>query len=82
MANSLTNETVIETNSLEETNGYLARAVNIYRDPDPLIIRKATVERPVTYQQRVLVRYLQPPDVPPPGVIKEIFVNAILLILT
>jgi len=63
-------ETVIETNSLEETNRYLERAVDIYKDSDPLIIRKATVESPVTYQQRILVRYFQPPDVPPPGVIK------------
>ena len=75
-----TNEKVIETNSLEETNRYLERAVDIYKDPDPLVIRKATMENPVTYQQRILVRYLQPPAVPAPGVIEKRFINAVLLI--
>jgi len=70
VSSDLTNEKVIETHSLEETNRFLERAVNIYKDPNPLIIRKVAIESPVTYQQRIFVRYLQPPDVPPPGVIK------------
>jgi hypothetical protein len=37
-------------------------------------------EAPVIYEQRVRVRYLQPPEVPPPGVMKQMFTNAILLI--
>ncbi|UJR34768.1 hypothetical protein I4U23_027547 [Adineta vaga] len=74
VANDWTNESVIETNSLEETNGYLERAVNIYRDRNPLIIRKAITDKPITYRQRVLVRYLQPPAVRPPGplIIKQV----------
>lgn len=70
VSSDLTHEKAIETNSLEETNRYLERAVDIYKDPDPLIIRKAATETPMTYQQRIFVRYLQPPDLPPPGVIK------------
>ncbi|CAF0969127.1 unnamed protein product [Rotaria sordida] len=74
-ARGLIDDTVINTNSLEETNAYLARsASNIYRDRNPQIIRRATTERPVTYEQRVVVKYLQPPPVPEPGplIVKEV----------
>ncbi|CAF1646014.1 unnamed protein product, partial [Adineta ricciae] len=63
VASGLTNESTIETHSLEETNSYLERAVDVYKDPNPLVIRKTLVDRPVTYEQRVLVRYLRPPSV-------------------
>ncbi|CAF4276654.1 unnamed protein product, partial [Adineta steineri] len=69
IANDWKNTSVIETNSLEETNEYLERAGNIYKDSNPLIIRKAITDKPITYRQRVLVRYLQPPG---PLVIKEV----------
>lgn len=70
----ISSDSVIQTNSLEETDRYLERAVDIYRDPSPEIIRRTTTENPVTYEQRVLVRYLQPPRLPPPGplIIKHI----------
>lgn len=70
VSSGFTNEKVIETNSLEETNRYLERAVDVYKDPNPLVIRKAATETPMTYQQRIFVRYLQPPELPAPGVIK------------
>jgi len=70
----ISSETVIQTNSLEETDRYLERAVDIYKDPTPEIIRRTAMENPVTYEQRVLVRYLQPPRLPPPGplIVKQI----------
>jgi hypothetical protein len=74
-------KTVVQTNSIEETNRYLETAVGVYRDPNPQIIRRTLAETPVTYEQKVMVRYLQPPEVPEPGVMKQKFTNAILLIL-
>lgn len=68
---TIVSESVIQTNSAEETDRYLERAVDIYKDPTPQIIRRQTTETPVTYEQRVLVRYLQPPRLPPPGVMKN-----------
>ncbi|CAF1010100.1 unnamed protein product [Rotaria sordida] len=68
-------EPVINTNSSEETNYYLERlGANIYKDSSPKIIRRARSESPVKQEQRVFVRYLQPPPVPPPGplIIKEV----------
>jgi hypothetical protein len=66
---------VIRTNSLEETNQYLERsASHIYRDSSPEIIHLSTTEAPITHEQRIHVRFLLPPDVPPPGplIIKEV----------
>ncbi|CAF3109059.1 unnamed protein product [Rotaria sp. Silwood2] len=68
-------DTVINTNSSEETNYYLAKLdMNTYKDTNPKIIRRARSESPVTLEQRILVRYLQPPPLPPPGplIIKEV----------
>lgn len=62
----------IQTNSIQQTNEYLSQtATNIFNDPNPQIVRRATTEGPVTYQQKILVRFLQPPPVPPPGVSDE-----------
>ncbi|CAF2404341.1 unnamed protein product [Rotaria sp. Silwood2] len=75
VASELINDMVIHTSSVEETNQYLKKSGNsIYKDPNPIIIRRATTEKPVALEQRVLVRYLQPPAVPPPGplIIKEV----------
>ncbi|CAF3619357.1 unnamed protein product [Rotaria sordida] len=74
IARELIDDTVIHTNSLEETNEYLERSGhNIYKDPNPQIIRRATTETPITCEQRVTVRYLQPPPVPElPLIIKEV----------
>ncbi|CAF3326753.1 unnamed protein product [Rotaria sp. Silwood2] len=75
VTSELSNDAVIHTNSSDETNRYLEKSANnIYMDPNPQIIRRATTEAPVTYEQRILVRYLQPPAVPSPGplIIKEV----------
>ncbi|CAF3330503.1 unnamed protein product [Rotaria socialis] len=71
----LINQTAIVTSCSEETSRYLEKyANNIYIDSNPQIIRRTTTENPVTYEQRVLVRYLQPPPLPPPEplIIKEV----------
>ena len=41
----------------------------LFQDPNPpQVIRRPPQQGPITYQQNVSVRYLQPPPVPPPGV--------------
>ncbi|CAF1116556.1 unnamed protein product [Rotaria sordida] len=75
LPSDLTSEAAIQTNSSAETDAYLEKSAhNIYRDPNPQIIRRATTGTPVTYEQRVVIRYLQPPTVPEPGplIIKEV----------
>ncbi|CAF1634871.1 unnamed protein product [Rotaria sp. Silwood1] len=75
VSNQLINHQVINTSSSEETEAYLEKSASlIYKDPNPRIIRRATSEGPVRYAQRIFVRYLQPPAVPPPGplIIKEV----------
>ncbi len=72
-SSELTGGTAIQTSSIQQTNAYLTQtATGIYNDPNPQIIRRAATEGPITYQQKILVRFLQPPAVPPPGVIYEI----------
>ncbi|CAF4846166.1 unnamed protein product, partial [Rotaria sp. Silwood2] len=57
VAREFIDDTVIHTSSLEETNAYLERSTNnIYKDPNPQIIRRATTERPETYEERILVK--------------------------
>ncbi|CAF2818352.1 unnamed protein product [Rotaria sp. Silwood2] len=53
---------------------YAADAQGLYQDPNPQIIRRPAPGGAQTYTQRVLVRFLQPPQVPPPGplIIKEV----------
>ncbi|CAF1594051.1 unnamed protein product [Rotaria sp. Silwood1] len=68
-------DTAIHTSSVHQPNQYLSQsAKNIYFDPDPQIVRRATTEGPIIYQQKILVRFLQPPAIPPPGplIIKEV----------
>ena len=67
---------VITTNSEQQTTEYISQSgTGIFNDPNPQIVRRAAMGGPITYQQRILVRFLQPPAVPPPGVIKYIFRN-------
>lgn len=52
-----------------------SNAGELYQDPNPpQVIRRPPAQGPVTYQQKVSVRYLQPPPLPPPGplIIKEV----------
>ncbi|CAF3025323.1 unnamed protein product [Rotaria sp. Silwood2] len=68
-------DTAINTTTTEETNEYLRRSNSgLFIDHNPRIIRREAVEGPVTLEQRVVVRYLQPPPVPEPGplIIKEV----------
>ncbi|CAF4954953.1 unnamed protein product [Rotaria sp. Silwood1] len=63
----------IVTRSVEETELYLGNhGIDLCKNPQ--IIRRTTTERPPTYEQRVSVRYLQPPPLPPSGsiIIKEV----------
>ena len=68
ISNDFNHNAVIHTRSQDETNDYLAKAADIYHDPNPQIIRRAAIDSPRRYEQRIIVRYLQPPDLPPPGV--------------
>ncbi|CAF1238314.1 unnamed protein product [Adineta ricciae] len=73
--NERASKATIETSSTQETNEYLTRmSTGVYNDPNPEIIRRAAPEGPIVYQQKIFVRFLQPPPVPPPGplIIKEV----------
>lgn len=67
-------ESAIRTSGPEETNRYLASVHDIYRDPNPRIVRKTGVESSLAYEQRISVKYLRPPTPPPPGplIIREV----------
>ena len=69
----MVSEAVVNTNSSEETKRYLERhGTSIYFDLNPKIIRRSTPERPLTFEQRISIRCLQPPPLPPPEVMKHI----------
>ena len=71
-ADGRSSKATIETSSVQETNEYLTRvATGVYNDPNPEIIRRAAPEGPIVYQQKIFLRFLQPPPVPPPGVIES-----------
>jgi hypothetical protein len=40
----------------------------LYNDPNPQIIRRPASEDAKIYMQRIFLKFLQPPPVPPPGV--------------
>jgi hypothetical protein len=52
------------------TTNYPTDAQGLYQDPNPTVIRRPALENAQSYVQRVIVRFLQPPPVPPPGVRK------------
>ena len=59
----------IQTSNTQQTNQYLAQSgQSIFNDPNPQVVRRAITTGPVTYQQKISVRFLQPPPIPPPGV--------------
>ncbi len=71
-ASELTGGAAIQTSSAQQTNQYLSQTgTGVFNDPNPQIVRRPAVVGPVTYQQKILVRFLQPPAIPPPGVIKQ-----------
>ncbi|CAF1463588.1 unnamed protein product [Adineta ricciae] len=63
----------LESSSVQQTAQFTS-AAGLFNDPNPQIIRRAATSGAVTYQQKILVRFLQPPAVPPPGplIIKEV----------
>ena len=68
-------EGAIFSNNPDETNRILERSGrDIYRDPNPRIIRRTTSTSPITHEQRVSVRFLRPPTPPEPGplIIKQV----------
>jgi hypothetical protein len=81
-SSELTGSGAIQTSSVQQTNEYLSQTTtSLFHDPNPQIIRRAATGGPVTYQQKILVRFLQPPAVPPPGVIEEIFTVGISIFI-
>jgi hypothetical protein len=60
--------------SSQQTSQYPS-AGGLYDDPNPQFIRRQAVGGAVTYQQKILVRFLQPPPVPPPGVSTTMFTS-------
>ena len=63
----------VHTSNSQETNQYLQRSgIRICTEREPKLIRRTLTERPVTYEERVFVRYLRPPALPPSGVMKYI----------
>lgn len=57
-----------EQQSSAVTTNYATDAQGLYQDPNPQIIRRPAAGGAQTYTQRVVVRFLQPPPVAPPGV--------------
>ena len=62
-----------ETSSFEQQSSTSARnyatdAQGLYQDSNPQIIRRPAPGGAQTFTQRVVVRFLQPPPIPPPGV--------------
>jgi len=53
---------------------YATDAQGLFQDSNPQIIRKPAPGGGVTYKQNILVRFLQPPPIPPPGplIIREV----------
>ncbi|CAF2657893.1 unnamed protein product [Rotaria sp. Silwood2] len=75
VTSDLANEMPIKSGSVEETNRYLrSLGSSVYVDSNPQIIRRPTFERPVTYEQRIMLRCLQPPPLTSvePLIVKEV----------
>lgn len=57
----------LESSSIQQNIQY-ASTNGIFNDPNPQVIKRAAIGGAVTYEQKILVKFLQPPPVPPPGV--------------
>jgi hypothetical protein len=62
-----TGSAAVESSSVQQNVQY-ASTNGIFNDPNPQVIRRAATGGAVTYEQKILVKFLQPPPVPPPGV--------------
>ena len=58
----------LQSSRLRSTN-------NLYFDPKSAIVRRPTSGEPVVYEQKIFLRFLQPPAIPPPGV-RETYVKS------
>ncbi len=65
---SFVNGGVHNSNSFVQQSNYPTDAHGLYQDPNPEVVRRPAVGGLQTYTQRVSVRFLQPPPLPPPGV--------------
>ncbi|CAF1400637.1 unnamed protein product, partial [Didymodactylos carnosus] len=63
-----------ESSSYGAGSAYATDSQGLYQDSNPQIIRRPAPGGGVTYKQNILVRFLQPPPVPPPGplIIREV----------
>ena len=57
-----------EQQSSTASTSYQADNQGLYQDPNPQIVRRPATTGTQVYTQRVIVKFLQPPPVPPPGV--------------
>ena len=62
-----TNETELQSSSVQQSTQYSSTS-GIFNDPNPQIIKRASSGSAVTYEQKIVVKFLQPPPIPPPGV--------------
>jgi hypothetical protein len=62
------NSNSFEQQSSSVTTNYATDAHGLYNDPNPHIIRRPALGDAKVYTQRVLLKFLQPPPIPPPGV--------------
>ena len=65
---SLATNGFVQQSSSAATTTYATDAQGLFQDPNPEVIRRPATEGTRSYVQRVVVRFLQPPPVPPPGV--------------
>lgn len=71
---SSTSDNTIYTKNTAETERYLdSQGITLCKGSD--VIRKTVLGDPTDYEQRVCLRYLQPPPLPKPGVIKYMSAN-------
>ena len=65
LTTDLTTEIAYKSSSTEATNRYIrSLGSSVYVDSHPQVIQRSTTERPITYEQRVFLRCLEPPPLP------------------
>ncbi|CAF1371736.1 unnamed protein product [Didymodactylos carnosus] len=59
---------------IEQDYATIVRTRHLYYDPNPQMIHRKQPSEPVTYKQNVMIRFLQPPPIPPPGplIVREV----------
>jgi hypothetical protein len=67
-ANFETNDYNSNNFEQQSSTNYPTNSQGLYQDPNPEIVRRPAAAEAQVYTQRVIVKFLQPPPVPPPGV--------------